>query len=136
MVEELEKALGKDIETLAWMTPATKKQALEKLHAITNKIGYPDKWRDYTLSKCGRDDALGNAQRADDVRVPAAAEQDRQAGGQDRVGHDAADRQRLLQPARRTTSTSRPASCSRRSSTTRWTTRSTSAASARSSATS
>ena len=33
---------------LDWMTPETKKQALEKLHAVANKIGYPDKWRDYS----------------------------------------------------------------------------------------
>src|SRR5713226_460663 len=43
MVQVLEKALGKDITGLSWMTPATKKKALEKLHQITNKIGYPDK---------------------------------------------------------------------------------------------
>jgi putative endopeptidase len=63
MVEELEKALGKDIESLAWMTPETKKRAIEKLHAITNKIGYPDQWRKYTF-EVKSDDALGNAQRA------------------------------------------------------------------------
>jgi endothelin-converting enzyme/putative endopeptidase len=39
--------MAQDLNTLAWMTPATKQKALEKLHAITNKIGYPDKWRDY-----------------------------------------------------------------------------------------
>ena len=54
MVEELEKALGKDIESLDWMTPATKKRALEKLHAITNKIGYPDKWRNYNVRGAAR----------------------------------------------------------------------------------
>ena len=43
------------------MTPETKKQALMKLHAVTNKIGYPEKWRDYSSVKIARDDALGNA---------------------------------------------------------------------------
>ena len=37
-----------EIEKLDWMSPATKQEALRKLHAIRNKIGYPDKWRDYS----------------------------------------------------------------------------------------
>lgn len=64
MVHALENALGKDIGSLDWMTPATKKKALEKLHAIANKIGYPDKWRDYSSVNIVRGDALGNSQRA------------------------------------------------------------------------
>ena len=48
LVQDLQKVLAKDIEDAAWMTPATKKQAQEKLHATLNKIGYPDKWRDYS----------------------------------------------------------------------------------------
>jgi putative endopeptidase len=69
MVHELEKALGKDIQNLSWMTPATKQQAEIKLKAITNKIGYPDKWRDYSSVMIARDDALGNSQRADTFEV-------------------------------------------------------------------
>ena len=65
MVHALEKALGEDIEKLSWMTPATKKEALVKLQAITNKIGYPDKWRDYSSVEIKRDDAIGNGFRAD-----------------------------------------------------------------------
>ena len=42
----------------------TKKQALVKLQAITNRIGYPDKWRDYSSLKIVRGDALGNSQRS------------------------------------------------------------------------
>jgi predicted metalloendopeptidase len=64
MVVALEKALGDDIQSLDWMSPATKQQALVKLKAITNKIGYPDQWRDYSSIKVTRDDALGNAERA------------------------------------------------------------------------
>ena len=64
MVNALEESLGQDIEGLDWMTPETKKQALVKLHAITNKIGYPDTWRDYSSVKIVRGDFLGNAQRA------------------------------------------------------------------------
>jgi len=64
MVGALEGALAADIGQLPWMTETTKKQALVKLQAITNKIGYPDKWRDYSSVKIGRDDAVGNTARA------------------------------------------------------------------------
>jgi endothelin-converting enzyme/putative endopeptidase len=64
MVHELEKALGEDIQQLSWMTPETKKQALVKLEKIANKIGYPDKWRDYSKLEIVRGDALGNSLRA------------------------------------------------------------------------
>ena len=66
MVEKLEKALGEDIKNLPWMGEETKKQALVKLAAITNRIGYPDpeKWRDYSTLTIMRDDALGNSQRS------------------------------------------------------------------------
>ena len=65
MVHALEKALGQDIRSVSWMTPATKKRALEKLHAIKNKIGYPEHWRDYSSLKIVRGDALGNVLRAE-----------------------------------------------------------------------
>jgi endothelin-converting enzyme/putative endopeptidase len=51
MVKNLESALGEDIQNLDWMTPETKKQAAEKLAGIANKIGYPEKWRDYSSIK-------------------------------------------------------------------------------------
>jgi putative endopeptidase len=64
MVSALEKALGEDINGLPWMGPDTKAQAMVKLKAITNRIGYPDKWRDYTTLQIVRGDALGNLSRA------------------------------------------------------------------------
>lgn len=64
MVNALEDALGSDIQQLDWMTPETKKQAEVKLKAISNKIGYPDHWRDYSTVKIARGDLLGDAQRA------------------------------------------------------------------------
>jgi putative endopeptidase len=64
MVGALEKALGEDIKSVPWMGADTKAQALVKLQAITNRIGYPDKWRDYSTLKIVRGDALGNSQRA------------------------------------------------------------------------
>ena len=66
MVASLENALRGDISTLPWMTEQTKKQALVKLAAIRNKIGYPEKWRDYTKLNIMRGDLLGNVYRAND----------------------------------------------------------------------
>jgi putative endopeptidase len=48
MVDHLTGALRDDLQTLAWMGPATRQKALAKLAAFTRKIGYPDKWRDYS----------------------------------------------------------------------------------------
>ena len=64
LVHQIETAMGQDLEKIAWMTPATKKRAVEKLHAITNKIGYPDHWRDYSALNIVRGDAIGNSLRA------------------------------------------------------------------------
>jgi len=66
MVHELEAALKSDITQLPWMTEETRKQALDKLAHIQNKIGYPDKWRDYSTLKVVRGDALGNKVRANE----------------------------------------------------------------------
>jgi putative endopeptidase len=66
MVHNIEKAMDTDIKELPWMTDETKKQALVKLVAISNKIGYPDKWRDYSKLNIVRGDAIGNSLRAND----------------------------------------------------------------------
>lgn len=64
MVADVERALEHDISSLDWMTGATKAQALRKLHAVANKIGYPDRWRDYSALTIERGDAVGNSHRA------------------------------------------------------------------------
>jgi len=64
MTREIQKAMEDDIEQLTWMGDATKKQALEKLHSMVNKIGYPDQWRDYSSVRIARDDFAGNVSRA------------------------------------------------------------------------
>ena len=64
LVAALEKSLGDDIKTLPWMSDATKKAAEEKLGMIRNKIGYPEKWRDYSALKVKRDDLIGNLDRS------------------------------------------------------------------------
>ena len=64
MVQRIEKAMGQRIAGLDWMSPATQKQALAKLGTLRNKIGYPDRWRDYSSVQVRRDDYLGNVDRA------------------------------------------------------------------------
>ncbi len=64
IVHDIEAAMGRDIDTLTWMSPETKVRAKEKLAAITDKIGYPDHWRDYSILKISPTDAFGNQKRA------------------------------------------------------------------------
>jgi putative endopeptidase len=63
LVKALETAMAEDLKTLPWMSPETKVEARKKLDAITDKIGYPDKWRNYTF-EVKRDDFLGNVTRS------------------------------------------------------------------------
>ncbi len=64
MVQDIEKAMDQDIDTLDWMSDATKLRAREKLHSVVDKIGYPDRWRDYSRLMITRGDAFGNLMRA------------------------------------------------------------------------
>jgi endothelin-converting enzyme/putative endopeptidase len=64
MTTQIEAAMQAEIENLDWMTAGTKTEALRKLHAIRNKIGYPDKWRDYSDLDIKPDDYYGNVLRA------------------------------------------------------------------------
>jgi putative endopeptidase len=64
IVKEIEAAMQDEIQALPWMGAATKEQALTKLHAIANKIGYPDTWRDYSSLEIMRGDEIGNSERA------------------------------------------------------------------------
>ena len=63
MTQAIEHAMDKDIDGLDWMSAATKIRAKEKLLGVMNKIGYPDKWRDYSTLSIVRGDALGNQMR-------------------------------------------------------------------------
>ena len=65
LVENLRAAYRQHIENLPWMTAATKRVALQKLAAFHPKIGYPDKWRDYSALAVKPDDAFGNLARAE-----------------------------------------------------------------------
>ena len=64
MVEAIEAALATDIKEISWMSEETKKAAEAKLRSVANKVGYPDRWRDYTSLRIVRGDAYGNSQRA------------------------------------------------------------------------
>jgi endothelin-converting enzyme/putative endopeptidase len=64
MTKQVEAAMEGEIRQLPWMGEATRNKALEKLHALVNKIGYPDKWRDYSSIRIAREDYFGNVQRA------------------------------------------------------------------------
>jgi putative endopeptidase len=66
LVGEIEMEMRKDIDNATWMTAATKQQAFAKLRDVANKIGYPEKWRDYSSVKVSRDDYFGNVLRAFD----------------------------------------------------------------------
>jgi putative endopeptidase len=64
MTDEIEQSMQLEIEHLDWMSEPTKQQALLKLRGIRNKVGYPDKWRDYSSLDILPNDYYGNSQRA------------------------------------------------------------------------
>src|ERR1700737_2918667 len=64
MVKDIEAAMDQDLDTLDWMSAETRLRAKEKLRAVADKIGYPDRWRDYSPLSIVRGDAYGNALRA------------------------------------------------------------------------
>lgn len=72
LVENLRQALGQHIDSLQWMSPATKAKAREKLAAFTVKIGYPDKWKDYTSMKV--DPSLSYAENMHNIAMWHQAE--------------------------------------------------------------
>jgi putative endopeptidase len=64
MVKQIHDAMEARIRALPWMGEETKKQALVKLHAVRDKIGYPDRWRDYSGLEVRRGDFVANVERA------------------------------------------------------------------------
>jgi endothelin-converting enzyme/putative endopeptidase len=64
MVQDIKSAMRQDIDAAPWMSGETKKAAMVKLDAVVDRIGYPEKWRDYSAIRVTREDALGNMQRA------------------------------------------------------------------------
>jgi putative endopeptidase len=74
MVADIKTAFAQRIDRLDWMSPVTKAKAKEKLQTLIVMVGYPDRWRDYAGLEIAKDDALGNAMRAEafDYRVRVA----------------------------------------------------------------
>ena len=64
MTTQIEQAMQQEIENLDWMSPGTKQAAIAKLHLVDNKIGYPNKWRDYSSLALEPNDYFGNVVRA------------------------------------------------------------------------
>lgn len=69
LVKIIETEMESDIKSLTWMSDTTKQQALAKLNGVTNKIGYPGKWRDYSSVKIVDGDLVGDAERAREFEV-------------------------------------------------------------------
>ncbi|WP_303652567.1 M13 family metallopeptidase [Paludisphaera mucosa] len=65
LVDNLIAAYREDIGSLEWMSPETRAKAIDKMGKFNPKIGYPDKWRDYSKLEIKPDDLLGNVRRAD-----------------------------------------------------------------------
>ncbi len=99
LVKNLIEAYRQDIQDLDWMSPETRKKALEKLAKFTPKIGYPDKWRDYSETGDPRRRPAGQRPPRRRLRGGPRAGQAGQARGPLRMGDDPADDQRLLQSA-------------------------------------
>ena len=117
LVANLLKAYEADIQTLDWMSPATRAKALEKIQPVhaQDRLSRPS---GAIIPRCEivRDDLIGNVQRAARVRMEPRRRAHQPAGGQDRMGHDAVHHQRLLQSVLQRDRVSRPPSCSRPSS--------------------
>ena len=64
IVRDIESTMERNIDAVEWMSPVTRVRAKEKLHGITNRIGYPESWRNYSKLKVSSADAFGNAERA------------------------------------------------------------------------
>src|SRR3546814_19897117 len=75
MTERIEQAMRDELKSLDWMSDATKQKALEKLASLVNKIGYPDRWRDYRALSVSRDDFAGNVARGNLFEAPRAIAQ-------------------------------------------------------------
>ena len=98
MIQNLIKAYEVSILELEWMSEETKQQALDKLSKFTPKIGYPDEWLDYSKMEMVAGDLIANVKNGANFAYNRETRQARHTGRQERMGHDPANRQCLLQP--------------------------------------
>ncbi len=96
LVDNLLTAYRQDVNSLDWMGPDTKKQALEKLGELHRKIGYPNHWRDYSGLVVRREDLIGNVMRANEFEFAYQLGKLGKPVDHDEMAHDAADNQCLL----------------------------------------
>lgn len=69
MTDDIEAAMAARLQTLSWMSEPTRQRALAKLRAIVNKVGYPERWRDYSALQVARTDFFGNVARGNGFEV-------------------------------------------------------------------
>ncbi len=113
LVKNVKAARRDDLSTLDWMSPETRREAVKNLDAIAVKIGATRRSGATTRPDAGAHERVRQERDAGrGLRPQVRPGQDRKAKGSDRVGHDPADGQRLLQPRSGTRSSSPPASCS------------------------
>ena len=98
LVTNVRNALKARIQNLDWMSDETKAKALQKWDMFLPKIGYPDKWRTWTGLGVTPGQFYANVMAANTFNYEYRPAQDRHAHGPPRMGHDAADRERVLQP--------------------------------------
>jgi len=92
MIGNLMKAYEVSINRLEWMSDETRQQALDKLHKFTPKIGYPDKWIDYSKLEVVAGDLVANVKSGAEFCLQPSNRETGQTGRQDGMGNDTADR--------------------------------------------
>ncbi len=99
MILNILAAMGDTIQGLDWMTPETKKKALEKLSTFNVKVGYPDKWKDYSSVNITPRLFLCRYDECRSIPGERRSLHHWQARGSRALGNDSSYLQRLLQPA-------------------------------------
>ena len=117
MVVNIVAAMDETVSQLDWMSPETKKKAKEKISTFDIKVGYPDKWKDYSSVTVTRDAYFDDVESASQIPGGRHDVHHRQAGGPRPLGPDASYFRRLLQSAGKRDRVSRQESCSLRPST-------------------
>src|SRR5262249_8095920 len=97
LVGQIRLAFKGRIERVTWMSQETKAKALDKLARVTQKLGYPNKWRDYSALEVRPDDVVGNMLRGIGFEWLRQVKPVNGAGRPRRMGDDAPDGERLLQ---------------------------------------
>ena len=99
MTKGIEAAMAERLKALDWMGPQTKVRAMEKLHTIVNKVGYPDRWRDYSSVDIRPDDFFGDVARANVFETRRQLAKIGQPLDRTEWGMTPADGERLLRSA-------------------------------------